>query len=113
MAVMIKTNWAFATLLLSCAGVYAADDSTYTFYRNSVTAEGMRLHIATFDTTEGEAYNRSNCEQARELFQAQPGVKTKFWCEKGAVSKIGPEKETGGVSAPCVPTYFRRYIMTS
>ena len=47
----------------------------------------MRLHVATFDAADGEAYNRGNCDQAKELFQAQPGVKTKFWCEKGRYRK--------------------------
>ena len=49
----------------------------------SVLDENMRIHVATFDAAGGEAYNRGNCEQAQALFQAQPGVKTKFWCEKG------------------------------
>jgi len=26
-------------------------------------------------------YNLENCEVARDLFQAQPGVKVEFWCE--------------------------------
>jgi hypothetical protein len=58
-------------------------DETYTLYRNSVLDTGMRLHVATFDAVDGGAYNRENCDQARELFQAQPGIKTKFWCERG------------------------------
>ncbi|WP_192884642.1 hypothetical protein [Paramagnetospirillum kuznetsovii] len=64
----------------------AADPSIgtpYTLYRNSVTDPNMRLHIATFDAMERETYNFENCRVAAELFQAQPGVKTKFWCEKG------------------------------
>ena len=59
----------------------------YVLYRNSVVDESMRLHIATFDAGEAENYNRGNCDQARELFQAQPSVKTKFWCEKGRFRK--------------------------
>jgi len=43
----------------------------------------MRLHIATFDAAEKEEYNRENCDVAQKLFGAQPGVKTRFWCEKG------------------------------
>ena len=60
-----------------------SDDRTYTLYRNSVTHVNMRIHVATFDANEKEKYNRENCDVARQLFQAQPGVKTKFWCEKG------------------------------
>jgi hypothetical protein len=75
-------------LLLTTVAVSACDGgSTYVLYRNSVTDENMRLHVATFDTSDGEAYNRGNCDQAKELFQAQPAVKTKFWCEKGRYRK--------------------------
>ena len=28
-------------------------------------------------------YNKENCDLAASLFQNQPDVKTKFWCEKG------------------------------
>lgn len=56
---------------------------TYTLYRNSLLDANMRLHVATFDAAEGGPYNRENCDQARVLFQAQPDVKTTFWCEQG------------------------------
>jgi hypothetical protein len=69
--------------LVACAVLSACrDGSTYTLYRSSVTDENLRLHVATFDSSDGEAYNRGNCDQAQQLFQAQPSVKTKFWCEK-------------------------------
>jgi hypothetical protein len=57
----------------------------FTLYRNSVTSggEAMRIHLASFDADNGPDYNRQNCEIARELFQGQAGVRTKFWCEKG------------------------------
>ena len=57
-----------------------------TLYRSSPLTEGMRIHIATFDTNEGLEYNRDNCELARKLFQQQPGVLARFWCEKGLYS---------------------------
>jgi hypothetical protein len=60
---------------------------TFTLYRNSVMDENMRIHVASFNASDGEAYNRGNCEQAQLLFQAQQGVKTKFWCEKGVFKK--------------------------
>lgn len=69
-----------AALSLACCGGSAA---TYTLYRNSVLNEGARLHVATFNADEGEAYNRENCAEAARLFQARADVKTKFWCEKG------------------------------
>jgi len=64
-----------------------SDAEIFTLYRNSVTDEKMRIHVATFDAAEKEEYNRGNCEQAQVLFQGQPGVKVKFWCEKGRYRK--------------------------
>ena len=58
------------------------DSKTYTLYRSSAAAE-MRIHVATFDATEAEAYNRENCQLAASLFRAQPGVVVRYWCEKG------------------------------
>ena len=71
----------------ACSGSGASDSQTFSLYRNSVIDENMRIHVATFDASDGEAYNRGNCEQAQALFQAQLGVKTKFWCEKGRFRK--------------------------
>jgi hypothetical protein len=63
------------------------DDSTvYTLYRGSVT-DPMRIHVATFDSADGEDYNRENCDHARGLFQEQPGILVKYWCEKGRYRK--------------------------
>ncbi|BAL23504.1 hypothetical protein [Azoarcus sp. KH32C] len=72
-----------AFALSACNGTGATDTETFVLYRNSVTNQNMRIHVATFDAADGEAYNKENCDQAQELFQAQPGVATKFWCEKG------------------------------
>jgi hypothetical protein len=69
-------------LLIGCS-----QTESYTLYRNSVSDETMRLHVATFDAKDGEKYNQENCEIARELFQKQDGVITKFWCEKGKFEK--------------------------
>jgi hypothetical protein len=73
-------------IVTSVSGCNSEGDS-FTLYRNSVFDENMRIHVASFNTADGEAYNRGNCEQAQMLFQAQPGVKTKFWCEKGTFRK--------------------------
>ena len=67
--------------------VSACSDGVHTLYRNSVLDQNMRVHVATFDANDGDKYNRENCEQAQQLFQAQSGVKTKFWCEKGTFKK--------------------------
>ena len=71
----------------SCGPSSGFEDKTFTLYRNSVTDPNMRLHVATFDANEKEEYNRENCDVAQKLFGAQPGVKTKFWCEKGRFKK--------------------------
>jgi len=86
---MMPTTQRQLTALVVCTfGAVACNSSdVFTLYRNSVGDENMRIHVATFDAAEGNGYNRGNCEQARELFQAQPGVKTKFWCEKGEFRK--------------------------
>ena len=70
-------------LVIGCV----SSDENSTLYRNSITDENIRIHVASFDAADGEPYNRGNCDQAQLLFQAQPGVKTKFWCEKGAFKK--------------------------
>ena len=71
----------------------------YTLYRNSpafpetcvfapkdcLAGAGVRIHVATFDADykDGERYNQSNCDIARQLFQNQPGVTVRYWCERG------------------------------
>jgi len=62
-----------------------APEATYTLYRSSATVGGkdMRIHVATFDTKDGAAYNRDNCDIAKGLFQKQPGITVNYWCERG------------------------------
>ena len=62
---------------------WTSDRTAYTLYRNSATGITERIHIATFDADEADAYNNENCQQAQTLFQQQPGAIVKFWCEKG------------------------------
>ena len=64
-----------------------SDDNAYTLYRDSPISASMRIHVATFDTSDGDAYNKENCQLAERLFQQQPGVTVKFWCEKGTFKK--------------------------
>ncbi len=73
--------------VFAAAGCGGGEGAVFSLYRNSVTDENMRIHVATFDASDGESYNRGNCEQAQALFQGQSGVKTKFWCEKGSFRK--------------------------
>ena len=95
--VMRRTLFITASFLVGLFAYYFFDssDTTFTLYRNSIMDENMRLHIATFDTANTstwggqskDAYNKGNCDLAASLFQQQPGVKTKFWCEKGRYKK--------------------------
>ncbi len=59
------------------------DDEIYTLYRDSVLDNTMRVHVATFDVKNDHKFNMETCEQARNLFQNQPDITTRFWCEKG------------------------------
>ena len=79
-------NSIFFILLVIISGCVSSD-ATYTLYRNSVTDENMRIHVATFEASEGHDYNQGNCKISSELFQKQDGTKTKFWCEKGIYKK--------------------------
>jgi hypothetical protein len=74
-------------LLAVIALLTGCGDSTYTLYRTQVRDENARTHVATFDAKDGEAYNMGNCQIAEELFQKQPGVTVKYWCEKGVFKK--------------------------
>lgn len=69
------------------AGCGVSDGDSYTLYRTSVFSQNARMHVASFDTDEGGKYNDENCQQAQQLFQAQPGVSVRFWCEKGRYRK--------------------------
>lgn len=55
----------------------------YTLYRTSVIVQNARIHVATFDSSDGEKYNSEECFHAVDLYQNQPNVLTRFWCEKG------------------------------
>ena len=73
----------FSLLLLSGC----SQSESYTLYRNSIADEFERIHVASFNAKEDEKYNQENCDIAKDLFQKQDGVKTKFWCEKGVFKK--------------------------
>ena len=75
------------TSLIVILFLSACSDNTYTLYRTQVRNENARTHVATFDAKDGEAYNMGNCQIAQELFQKQPGVTVKYWCEKDKYKK--------------------------
>ena len=43
-------------ILAACGGTGASESTSFTLYRNSVTDENMRIHVATFDALDGEAF---------------------------------------------------------
>lgn len=71
--------------LLIASSCSKRDLDTSTLYRESVVED--RVHIATFDTSYGEEHNARTCEITRDLFQSQPDILVKFWCEKGTFRK--------------------------
>lgn len=73
---------ALLVLLTACS-----DSMSYTLYRSSLIIQNARIHVATFDSADGESVNQENCFLAAKLFQQQDAVQTKFWCEKGNFRK--------------------------
>jgi hypothetical protein len=73
--------------ITALTGCGVSDGDAYTLYRSSAIVQNARMHVASFDTTEGGKYNNENCQQAQLLFQATPGVTARFWCEKGRYRK--------------------------
>ena len=48
----------------------ASRETIYTLYRSSAVNDSVRIHVASFDTSDGETYNRDNCEVATLLSAA-------------------------------------------
>lgn len=66
------------------------NNNSYTLYRDSLIDSGLRIHVATFDSNDGNKdalYNKENCEIAKKLFSSQAESKSNFWCEKGMFKK--------------------------
>lgn len=72
----------FSLFLYACKA-----EDTYTLYRSSPLDDNMRIHVATFDSSDGNDYNLENCNIAKSLFANQSGVAASFWCEKGHYRK--------------------------
>jgi hypothetical protein len=77
------TRWRQLAALLISSVAACADNATYTLYRGSVVGDHLRIHVASFDASDGDTYNRENCQTAADLFAKQPGVRVRYWCEKG------------------------------
>lgn len=58
-----------------------ARGETYYLYRSTVIGSSAeRIHVATFDASEGRGYNEENCTIVRRLMENQPGVQVAYWC---------------------------------
>jgi hypothetical protein len=84
----MKSKFAIPLVVLL---LMACGENSYTLYRSSpVPTDDLslrRVHVATFDAYENQSYNQENCQTAASLFQSQPGVIVKYWCEKGEFKK--------------------------
>jgi hypothetical protein len=74
-------NCAAMVVLMALAG--CGDSGVYTLYRSSVSDTNARYHVASFDSADGDKYNNENCQIGKDVYQRQPGVIVRFWCEKG------------------------------
>jgi hypothetical protein len=87
-------------LLAGCGGEAFGNSETATLYRNSPLASELRVHWASFDTSDGIDYNLGNCQMAARLLNAnlaasveaegkEPCSNIGFWCEVGGFSENG------------------------
>jgi len=72
---------------ISCSEITASETEVQTLYRNSSLDPSMRIHVATFDTSEGGKsnpdYNRAACSETAKLYRDNDIAKKDWWCEKG------------------------------
>lgn len=80
---MRKPNAAFLVPVIAILSGCTDEAGSFTLYRSSVLDSTMRIHMATFDAGDGAAYNKENCHITADLFQKQPGVTVRYWCEPG------------------------------
>lgn len=86
-----------ATFLLTACNFALWKDDAYALYRGNTLTGNLRIHIATFDSTETltdyknskMSFNYTNCVRAAHLFQRQQpaAAGTRYWCEKGGHTK--------------------------
>ena len=72
--------------------------TVYTLCRNSVVIENARLHVATFDTADGEPYNSENCQ----------AVVTCFSSSRASRRVFGARKEDSPVTCPRLAWRYRQ-----
>jgi hypothetical protein len=54
------------------------DRKAYSLYRSTI-AGSESIHVATFDSTEGAAFNQQNCSEVAILIRSQLGVTVRYW----------------------------------
>lgn len=70
--------------LAACAEAH--DNNAYTLYRSAIAGNDS-IHVATFDSKEGAAFNQQNCSEVAILIRSQQGVTVRYWCEPGRATK--------------------------
>jgi hypothetical protein len=70
---MINNNWRWFIVFVALMAGCTSGDSTFKLYRNLMTDQNIRLHVATFDSTDGTAYNSEKCQATQTLFQSKEG----------------------------------------
>lgn len=86
-ASLVRSLTILSAIVLTTAIAACTDSEAFTLYRNSPVGADMRIHVASFNAADGEAYNRENCQVAASLFKTQSGVTVAYWCEKGQYRK--------------------------
>jgi hypothetical protein len=88
-AVCVRASYGIATVcvvsaMCACSIGGESDSNVFTVYRNSVTDENMRIHVATFDANEKDEYNRANCKQAKRFFKGSRVFASSIGAKRGA-----------------------------
>jgi hypothetical protein len=98
---VIKGILSAAVVAATLAACSERKAETFTLYRNSPYAPGVRVHWATFDVSDSDAtYNLDNCQMAARLLNANVTASAKaegkerdtslgFWCEPGTYREKG------------------------
>lgn len=71
-----------AAVALGSCGSEPTDMDVYTLYRTPLAGNEM-IHVATFDASDGQAYNEENCQIVAGLMGSQPGVTVAYVCRPG------------------------------
>lgn len=79
----MRTFLVLCVSLVASLGCSQSDGNMYTRYRSSALNANQRIHVASFDADESEAYNQENCRIVLKQLLKRPEVTVTYWCEKG------------------------------